>query len=71
MALLTAEQFADKLNISRSRVYALIAAGRVQAVKPGRDWLIDEREAEKPSVRERKTGYPKGRKRLFRRGPAE
>ena len=38
--MLTTNQAAEKLGVSRRRVIALIAAGRLPAEKYGRDWMI-------------------------------
>lgn len=60
-SLLTTQEAADMLDIHRSRILHLIKDGRLTATKVGRDWVI------KPSdldpIRERKTGWPKGRPR--------
>ncbi len=61
MEFITTSQAAEKLGISQRRVQALITSGRLPAQKIGRDWLI--RESDLEVVRERKTGYPKGRPR--------
>ena len=63
MALITVEEAARRLGLKRGRVYVLIAEGRLPAVKPGRDWMIEEADLERPEVKERKSGYPKGRPR--------
>jgi excisionase family DNA binding protein len=47
---------AAKLGVTPGRVRAMIAAGRLQAIRAGRDWLIDAEALE--SVRQRKTGRP-------------
>ncbi len=45
--LLTPQQFADRLSISRWTVYAWIAEGRVKSVKLGRLVRIPESEVER------------------------
>ena len=55
--LLTATQAAERLGVNASRVRALIAAGRLDAQKIGRDWLIEEHALD--AVAERKPGRPK------------
>jgi excisionase family DNA binding protein len=55
--LLTTTQAAKELGISRVRVVALIAAGRLKADKMGRDWMI--RRKSLAVVRVRKPGRPK------------
>lgn len=58
--MMTTAQAAAELGISARRVQALIAAGRLAAVKAGRDWLIDPRAL--ASVRNRPNGRPPGKK---------
>jgi excisionase family DNA binding protein len=48
------------LNISRSRIARLIREGRLPAQKVGSTWVIKPSDLE--LVRERKPGFPKGRK---------
>jgi excisionase family DNA binding protein len=54
--LLTCATAAGRLGISSRRVRQLIAAGRLRALKHGRDWLI--READLARVAVRKPGRP-------------
>lgn len=61
MAAITSKVAAARLGVSPRRVRALIKDGRLPAQRIGRDWLIEEGDLER--VRERPTGYPKGRKR--------
>jgi excisionase family DNA binding protein len=44
--LLTAEQAADALNVSRGRVYELIASGQLKSVKLGKSRRISRRALE-------------------------
>lgn len=53
---LTTQQVADRLNLSRGRVQAMIKSGRLPATKPGRDWLIEEEDLK--LVMNRKPGRP-------------
>lgn len=39
---MTTNEAAAKLGLSRSRVIALIRAGKLHAVKQGRDWWITD-----------------------------
>jgi len=48
---------AKRLKVTRRRVQALIAAGRLRAVRLGRDWLIEP--ADLAAVRNRKPGRPR------------
>lgn len=54
--LLTTTDAAEVLNVSLRRVRALIEAGKLPAIKYGRDYLIKESDLE--LVRERKPGRP-------------
>ena len=54
---LTTDQAAEELGIGARRVRQLIEAGRLPAVKAGRDWLIEPRHLE--LVAERKVGRPR------------
>ena len=56
MELLTTQQAADKLGVHRSRVHALIQAGRLPAQKFGNVYMI--RDVDLKLVEERKTGRP-------------
>ena len=59
--LITTIQAAELLGVSRCRVQQLVKAGRLPAQKIGRDLFI--RFADLDAVRERKSGWVKGRKR--------
>jgi excisionase family DNA binding protein len=56
MEFLTTQQAADKLRVHRSRVHALIQAGRLPAEKFGNVYMI--RETDLKLVEERKIGRP-------------
>lgn len=56
MNLLTVTQAADKLGVHRTRVHALIKAGRLPATKVGVQYLI--KASDLKLVEERKTGRP-------------
>ena len=56
MNLLTVPQAAEKLGVHRSRVHALIKAGRLPAEKVGIQYLI--KASDLKLVEERKTGRP-------------
>jgi excisionase family DNA binding protein len=47
---------AVKLGVTPGRVRAMIAAGRLQAIRAGRDWLIEPEAL--ATVRDRKPGRP-------------
>ena len=59
--ILTVAQAAESLGVTPRRVLALIATGRLAAVKFGNQWAIAP--ADLVSVRHRKPGWKKGRKR--------
>lgn len=42
MKLLTTQETATRLGVSRPRVYQLIAEGKLSAEKIGRDYLVEE-----------------------------
>lgn len=55
---LTATATATRLGVSLGRVYALIRAGRLPAVKFGRDWQIAEQDVMRFAKLPRKAGRP-------------
>jgi excisionase family DNA binding protein len=57
---LTVPQAAAKLGVHRTRVNALIRAGRLPAQKMGRDYLI--KPADLAKVKDRKPGRPRTKK---------
>lgn len=59
--MLTTKDAAARLGVTPRRVSALIAAGRLPAMKMGRDWLIAE--SDLALVAERKPGNHTGRPR--------
>lgn len=61
--MMTTQQAADELGVSRRRVTKLIADGRLLATKVGRDYVIDRAHLDDVRVRDRKGGWPKGRPR--------
>ena len=63
---LTTAEAARALGIDRSRVLRLITLGRLPATRFGRAWMITATDLD--AVRERPTGYPKGRPRTVRSG---
>jgi excisionase family DNA binding protein len=56
MEFLTTQQAADKLGVHRSRIHALIQAGRLPAEKFGNVYMIKEDDLK--LVAERKIGRP-------------
>jgi excisionase family DNA binding protein len=55
--MITTDKAAKILGISPRRIRALIASGRLPAIKLARDWIIDEKDLEK--VVDRKPGRPR------------
>lgn len=58
--LLTTNQAAARLNVTRPLVIRLCQQGRIKAQKVGRDWLIEEKELSK--YKPRKVGRPASQK---------
>jgi len=56
MKLLTTEEAAERLGVTKRRVQAMIRDGRLPAEKMGRDWFI--REEDLAIVADRKPGRP-------------
>jgi excisionase family DNA binding protein len=57
MKIITTVEAAKRLNVTPSRVRALIQAKRLKAFKYGREWLIDPKDLE--AVKHRKVGRPR------------
>ena len=57
MRIISTAEAAKRLNVTPSRVRALIQAKRLKAFKYGREWLIDPKDLE--AVRVRKVGRPR------------
>jgi excisionase family DNA binding protein len=57
VSLITVQQAASALGVGRSRVQALIAAGRLPAEKVGMQYLI--KPADLVKVKDRKPGRPR------------
>jgi excisionase family DNA binding protein len=55
--LLTTSQAAKRLEVNTSRIRQLIAAGRIKAIKQGRDWMIEASELD--GYERGKSGRPK------------
>lgn len=56
--LITAAQAAEILGLSKERVSQLCKQGRIQAVKPGRDWIMWRQSVEAFGKIERPEGRP-------------
>ena len=57
MKIITTVEAAKRLNVTPSRVRALIQAKRLKAFKFGREWLIDPKDLD--AVKDRKVGRPR------------
>ena len=57
--MLTTNEAAERLHLGRSRILKLIAAGRLPAMKIGRDWMIQPAALETFAEIERKPGKPR------------
>jgi hypothetical protein len=64
MNLITTAQASEIIGISPYGVIGAIRRGQLEAVKIGRDWLMEAKEAERYKVERRKPGRPKGTTRL-------
>jgi excisionase family DNA binding protein len=65
MKIISTAEAAKRLNVTSSRVRKMIDAGRLKAIKVGREWLIDPKDLN--AVKNRKVGRPrKARKRTER-----
>lgn len=56
--LLTLPQVAERLSISRQRVWLLVTQGRIKAQRIGQAWLVHERELGKRNGHKR-AGRPR------------
>jgi excisionase family DNA binding protein len=66
IGLLTTNEAAEKLDVTRRRVLALISAGRLPTVRVGDIHLIDPKDLER--VRVRKVGRPPSKAKSAKRG---
>jgi excisionase family DNA binding protein len=57
MKLISAAEAARRLNVTPSRVRAMINSGRLKATKIGNMWVIDPKDLE--AVKNRKVGRPR------------
>lgn len=56
---ITTKEAAARLGVNKQRVWQLIQSGKLPAQKVGRDWIIDEKDLERPEIRNRKPGRPR------------
>lgn len=57
MKIIGTAEAARRLNVTQSRVRAMIDAGRLKAIRVGREWLIDPKDLD--AVKDRKVGRPR------------
>ena len=57
MKIIGTAEAARRLNVTQSRVRAMIDAGRLKAMRVGREWLIDPKDLD--AVKDRKVGRPR------------
>jgi excisionase family DNA binding protein len=57
MKVITVQEAAERLGVTRERVYMLIKDSRLPATKWGRDWQIQEQHLK--FVKDRKPGRPR------------
>ena len=57
MKIIGTAEVARRLNVTQSRVRAMIDSGRLKAIKVGREWLIDPKDLD--AVKDRKVGRPR------------
>ena len=57
MKIISTTEAARRLNVSPSRIRAMIGSGRLKAMKVGKVWLIDPKNLD--AVKDRKVGRPR------------
>lgn len=57
--MMTTNEAAAALGLTRRRVNELIRAGKLRAEKPGRDWIVDAASVEELKAQNRTGGRPK------------
>lgn len=57
--MMTTNEAAAALGLTRRRVIALINSGKLKAEKPGRDWIVDSESVEELRQQKRPGGRPK------------
>jgi excisionase family DNA binding protein len=67
MKIIGTAEAARRLNVTQSRVRAMIDAGRLKAMKAGREWLIDPKDLD--AVKDRKVGRPRKSRKATKRTP--
>jgi excisionase family DNA binding protein len=57
MKIISTTEAARRLNVSPSRIRAMIDSGRLKAIKVGKVWLINPKDLD--AVKDRKVGRPR------------
>ena len=65
MKIIGTAEAARRLNVTQSRVRAMIDAGRLKAIRVGREWLIDPKDLD--AVKDRKVGRPRKARKTSKR----
>ena len=65
MKIIGTAEAARRLNVTQSRVRAMIDSGRLKAMKVGREWLIDPKNLD--ALKDRKTGRPRKSRKATKR----
>ena len=65
MKIISTAEAARRLNVSPSRVRAMIKAKRLKAMKVGHEWLIDPTSLD--AVKDRKVGRPRKARKTTKR----
>jgi excisionase family DNA binding protein len=63
--LISTTEAAKRLNVTPSRVRAMIASGRLKAIRIGIMWLIDPKDLD--AVKDRKVGRPRKSRKTTKR----
>ena len=65
MKIISTTEAARRLNVSPSRIRAMISSGRLKAMKVGKVWLIDPKDLD--AVKDRKVGRPRKARKASKR----
>ena len=57
MNLISATEAAERLNVTPTRIRAMISSGRLKATKVGNMWVINPKDLD--AVKDRKVGRPR------------
>jgi excisionase family DNA binding protein len=65
MKIISTTEAARRLNVSPSRIRAMIASARLKGIKVGKVWLIDPKDLD--AVKDRKVGRPRKARKTSKR----